>query len=94
MRIFYWKYLQEHAFLHGHADYDHARFSHYVLTEYINQYDVMSYSGIVWNFFYENNILMPNWAEFIHAKSAKKCPHKSSHFFTNIPSGSRDFFPN
>ena len=37
---------------------------------------------------------MQNWEEFIYTKLAKKkSPHKSSQFFANVPSSSRDFFP-
>ena len=45
------KVFTEHVFLHAHADYDHARFSYYVLTVSIYLYDVMSCSGIMWNLF-------------------------------------------
>ena len=31
LRIFYWKYLQEHVFLHGHGDYEKIRWKYDIL---------------------------------------------------------------
>ena len=45
------KIFTKHVFLNGHADYDHARFRYYVLTEYIYLCNVMSSSGIMWILF-------------------------------------------